>query len=205
MDKTKEALPELRCYLKKIEPICKDFPVCCQESSLILYMWLKKNGIDCKIIGGDREDPVLGYDSFHFWVETEELIVDGTAVQFLLPDYSGCREYQEIQELIPKTSFVFKKEDTRYKNKIDAYIDESLDKFLESIINKTSNTFDEFMDEVRDMFMLNKYKIAEANKVTMYSSLCKNNMMYYGLNFEQFLNKCYEYGITWAGLYIVQY
>lgn len=198
----KNTLPELKTFLKGIEPISsKEFPICCQDSSIILFVWLQKKGINCKIIAGDYEDPVIGENSFHFWIETETMIIDGTAIQFLLPDYRP-RKFSEIEELIPQTDFFFKKTKKQYKNKVNAYICNWLQAFIEYTINNTSNVFNEFINEMRVYFDENNEKLTSAKKFMMISSVCKNNMLYYNLNLYQFLTKCYNHGIFDAAEFI---
>lgn len=193
-EKMKDKLPELKTFLKGIEPISsKDFPVCCQDSSIILFVWLQKKGVNCKIMAGDYEDPVISGNSFHFWIETETMIIDGTAVQFLLSDYDRPRKFSEIEELIPQTDFFFKKTKKQYKNKVNAYICDWLQAFTEYMIDNTSDVFDEFINQMRVYFDENNEELTRAKKFMMISSLCKNNMLYYDLNLEQFLDKCYNY------------
>lgn len=206
MDEIKEIMPELSSYLKKLSGICKDFPVCCQDSSIILYAWLKKNGIDCEIIAGDYEDPVIKCDSIHFWVETKNLIVDGTSVQFLLPDYDRTRQYFEIENLIQQTNFFFEKTNKLYKHKVKAYISDDLRSFMEYVIDNTSSNFDDFINEIKEYFYDYKNEIITANSYMMFSSLCKNNMQYYGLSMKQFFEKCFDYGnLELAKQYVVIY
>ncbi len=205
MKKVEEILPELRLYLKKIEPICKDFPICCQESSIILYIWLIKNGIECTITAGDYNDPVIEDCSIHFWVETDKYIIDGTAVQFKLENYSRPRSFDEIENLIPETLFCFSKTDECYMHKIKAYINKELQELIVYIKDNSSYNFDKFMDEIKSYFIEYNQIIMTANKFMMFSSLYKNNKLFYGLNKKQFLEKCRNQGLDYAEKYIVTY
>jgi hypothetical protein len=196
----KKVLPELKAYLKSIS-FFADFPVCCQESSLILYMWLKKKGFNCKLIVGYHEDKVEKHPTFHCWVETEDIIVDGTAVQFLLENYDKTYTVDKIVSLSEETNFVFKKNNICYTDKVEAYISEKLDYFINDIIYKTNDSFEIFINEIKLAFEQNNnfLKIEKANM--LYSSLCKIDMLYYNLTKEEFLSKfvqseiveCYTY------------
>ncbi len=194
MKNVNEILPELGVYLKAIEPICKFFPVCCQESSVILYIWLKKCGIDCEIVGGDIEDPAIGGDSVHFWIETENLIIDGTSVQFLLSSYENLpKKYSEIEDSIYQVSFLLNKGNGLYKNRVRAYIDNWLKNFIAYLIDGTSNTFDKFIVEIKEYFDLYGNKVAESNQLMMFSTLCVNNIFYYNRTLKEFINRCIRY------------
>lgn len=199
----REKLPELNTFLKGIETICsKEFPICCQDSSIILSIWLQKKGINCKIIAGDFEDPVIGTDSIHFWIETVDMIIDGTAVQFLLPDYDKPRKYSEIEGLIPQTDFFFERKKKQYKNKVEAYICDWLQDFMRYAIDNTNDTFNEFIGEMKVYFDEYNENLTKAKKFMMFSSLCKNNMLYYKKNLKQFLDDCLKYGISDADKFI---
>lgn len=61
------------------------------------------------------------------------------------------------------------------------------------------------MDEIKSYFIEYNQIIMTANKFMMFSSLYKNNKLFYGLNKKQFLEKCRNQGLDYAEKYIVTY
>lgn len=84
------ATEEYLCVLEHLsqEMAAGEFPGICQISSLFLFAYLRKQGIEGRIICGDYEEK--GELSPHFWVETEKEIVDGTTVQFKMGTIDKC-------------------------------------------------------------------------------------------------------------------
>lgn len=188
MNRIESILPNMSKYLEMLEPISKQtFPCACQESSLILYAWLIKNRIECSLVVGYYADPVVQRNTFHCWVETDDCIVDGVTVQFLLSDYDRARSYEEIRKYSNKTKFCYERGNGNYqKEKVYAYVDKRL---LNTLINDTGDTFIEFMYDVQKIFILNASFIKECLGKMMYSGLYKIDATYYGFGIKEFLEK----------------
>ncbi|MDR2021925.1 MAG: hypothetical protein LBQ71_01435 [Hungatella sp.] len=205
-------LPDSSTHLKLIEKISQillnwGYPCSCQESSIILACWLQKNNISCSIIAGDYEDPVIGMDSIHFWVETEDLIIDGSAVQFLLPDYKRQYTYLELTENydLSKCKMIYEKNDKRYKHKVDSYIPNIIFGVIQLCVQEAPNEYLLFMDYVINVIFAYKDSIIEELKYMMFSSLCKNNRIYYGRDYDGFIEKCKSANAEYGIKYIKEY
>ena len=190
-------LPETKNYLRLLEYFAKrlggdNFPCACQESSFLLYTWLQSKGIECEIKAGYYEDPVLKHDSLHFWVETKENIIDGSAVQFEMPDYNKSYTYSEIAELVEldKCSMVYEKDDKRYKNGVIAYIPDRLGAFAQFLIGQK---YDNMM-MMTTFATLNLYQGCKEDFVkSMLSSFYKIDKECEDISLEDFIKKCSGY------------
>ncbi len=201
MRKEMTVLPELDEYLKNLDSLeFRDYPCVCQDSSIILYSWLKKCKIECKIVAGYHSDPIIGHETAHFWVETKDGIVDGTAVQFQLAEYRRNRHYKDIEDLVAKTSFCFESSNCLYQNKVDAYIPEGLQEIITGLINDTSNNFEGYMENVKQLYKEKSWEIQEYNQYMMFSSLYKIDKKYNNLSYDEFVRKCGRYSP-----YIIEY
>lgn len=203
----KNVLPNINQYLKHLEVISnctsKCFPCSCQESSIFLYLWLKKNEVNCEIILGDYKDPVIKDDSMHYWLENNEFIIDGSAIQFSLDKYRNMT-YEELNMVvdIQNCNLLFDKQNNNYHNRVNAYIPKRLEKFIKKCVNDMSYNFDDAVD----IFLNNLYdKINYDFKVMTLSSLYKNNQIYYNLDYDQFVKKCINYGIHNPQVFIERY
>ncbi len=206
MSKITRVLPLLNDYLKILDSFeFNEYPCLCQDSSIILYAWLKKHGIDCQIIAGYHIDPIKKHDTIHFWIETKDTIVDGTAVQFLLDSYEGTKCYKDIEHLIAKTSFYFKDTDRSYNSKVVAYIHKKLQIIIEKFICNTRNSFQDYMLDVKQIYDEKYRYIVEFNQYMMFSSLYKIDSTYYNLSYHEFINKCIDCGIKDKISYIIEY
>ena len=202
-------LPPTEYFLKAMEAlkeknICKGYPCICQESSLMLYIWLKSQNIECNIIFGDYKDPVINYNSPHFWIEAENMIIDGSAIQFELPNYDRPYDYYELKNItnISNCSMTYSSNDKNYINKVPAYIHNRMKFFINDMIIREYDSFNDFIDYIKKKIYM---EIEEDFKFSMFSSLCKNNMEYYNLSYNQFVEKCVSQGIKDSIKYIKQY
>ena len=113
---------EYLCVLEHLsqEMAAGEFPGICQISSLFLFAYLRKQGIEGRIICGDYEEK--GELSPHFWVETEKEIVDGTTVQFKMGTIDKCplfllKRKEAGRPKAPRTQISF---DYRYRRQPSA-------------------------------------------------------------------------------------
>lgn len=206
-------LPDTRDYLRELEGFCRvfyngGFPCVCQESSLILWMWLKNNGIDCEIIAGDHYDPVIEFNSIHFWIETSRLIIDGTAIQFELPNYDRGYFFEELSTMfkLNKYQMVYKKTNKKYLNKVPAYISPKLNSVMEFVLTRKYDAIGELVESFVEKILITGLNLGLELKYTMFSSLYKNNQQYYDINnLDEFLDKCKNKGTLDASNYIFEY
>lgn len=206
MSRITRVLPTLSDYLQMLESYnLKDYPCLCLDSSIILYSWLIKKAVNCKIIAGYHTDSVKGHDTIHFWVETKDIIIDGTAIQFLLSDYNMPIHYKDIEHIVNKADFLLNNKDDNYNCKVNAFINEHLQKVINQMVSSTRDRFADFMEDVQVIYCKNNTTITESKEYMMFSSLYKIDAEYYGMSLHDFKMKCLEKGMGNKLNYIVQY
>lgn len=165
------------------------YPCSCQESSMLLYMWLKSSGIDSKIVFGDYNDPVINKLSPHFWVETKDLIIDGTTVQFLLPNYEKGYPFTYLKQScnLGKCKMIYKRNNKKYSNKVAAYVPDDMIQYIESVSINSYSTISTMIHYAKELIYP---KLKEDMKYSFFTSLYLNNKKYYGLDEIGFMKKC---------------
>lgn len=182
---------EYLCVLEHLsqEMAAGEFPGICQISSLFLFAYLRKQGIEGRIICGDYEEK--GELSPHFWVETEKEIVDGTTVQFKMGTIDKCPLFLLKRKVSLETiPMRYSNTDRHYVNKMEAYIPSKMSDFLE----KNSEYMERDLKSSAEFFIASQYREIQHDLLRMaWSSLYKKNKIYLGWTLNDFLNRSLEY------------
>lgn len=194
-------LPSLNVFLHELEPLTKVFPVCCDDSSIILHAWLTKNGLPSKIMTGYYPDPVKKKGEIvstpHFWVLTDDCILDGTAVQFSLDSYDKCPlNCSQISGLICKTKFAYDVNSKKYRECVEAYMPPELELIIEILVRSTADNFHDFMEDARAFLQANGVAYSDAKKYFSYTSLYKLDHTYYKTTALNCIAKLKSAGMT---------
>jgi len=196
-----DILPSLNVFLQELEPLAKDFPVCCDDSSIVLHAWLRKNGLPSKIMAGYYPDPVKKKGEIvstpHFWVMVDDCILDGTAVQFSLDSYDECPlSCSQIRGLIGKTKFAYAVNSKKYRECVNAYMPPELELIIEILARSSADNFSCFMKDVKAFLQANEAAYSDAKKYFSYTSLYKLDHTYYNTSYLDNIMNLLNAGLT---------
>ena len=194
-------LPSLNTFLQELEPLAMVFPVCCDDSSIFLHAWLRKNGLPSKIMVGYYPDPVKKKGEIvstpHFWILTDDCILDGTAVQFSLDSYDKCPlSCSQIRGLISKTNFAYAVNSKKYRECVEAYMPPELELIIEILAQSPANNFSAFMKDVKTFLQANEAAYSDAKKYFSYTSLYKLDHVYYNTSYLDNIINLQNAGLT---------